>query len=227
LREFHLTYLTLTEGVSFNLFNFNPLTKYTKEDLLDELGGIETPSSILIYPNGFDGKEQVIKVLDKYNELNPDEQIVYTDTVASAVSVIKDVMNAISAVLIAFSSISLVVSSVMIGIITYTSVLERTREIGILRSIGARKKDISRVFNAEAILIGFIAGILGVTITYSLVPIINIFLDAATGTSNTAQLFYGHAILLILISVVLTFVAGLIPSRIAASKDPVIALRSE
>lgn len=216
---------SVIEGVSFNLFN--PLTKYTKEDLLDELGGIETPSSILIYPNGFDGKEQVIKVLDKYNELNPDEQIGYTDTVASAVSVIKDVMNAISAVLIAFSSISLVVSSVMIGIITYTSVLERTREIGILRSIGARKKDISRVFNAEAILIGFIAGILGVMITYSLVPIINIFLDAATGTSNTAQLFYGHAILLILISVVLTFVAGLIPSRIAASKDPVIALRSE
>ncbi|WP_026400119.1 ATP-binding cassette domain-containing protein [Acholeplasma equifetale] len=216
---------SVIEGVSFSLVN--PLTKYTKEDLLDELGGIETPSSILIYPNGFDGKEQVIKVLDKYNELNPDEQIGYTDTVASAVSVIKDVMNAISAVLIAFSSISLVVSSVMIGIITYTSVLERTREIGILRSIGARKKDISRVFNAEAILIGFIAGILGVTITYSLVPIINIFLDAATGTSNTAQLFYGHAILLIAISVVLTFVAGLIPSRIAASKDPVIALRSE
>lgn len=216
---------SVIEGVSFNFVN--PLTKYTKEDLLDELGGIETPSSIFIYPNGFDGKEQVIKVLDKYNELNPDEQIGYTDTVASAVSAIKDVMNAISAVLIAFSSISLVVSSVMIGIITYTSVLERTREIGILRSIGARKKDISRVFNAEAILIGFIAGILGVMITYSLVPIINIFLDAATGTSNTAQLFYGHAILLIAISVVLTFVAGLIPSRIAASKDPVIALRSE
>lgn len=216
---------SVIEGVPFNLFN--PLAKYTKEDLLDELGGIETPSSILIYPNGFDGKEQVIKVLDKYNELNPDEQIGYTDTVASAVSVIKDVMNAISSVLIAFSSISLVVSSVMIGIITYTSVLERTREIGILRSIGARKKDISRVFNAEAILIGFIAGILGVTITYGLVPIINIFLDAATGSSNTAQLFYGHAILLIAISIVLTFVAGLIPSRIAASKDPVIALRSE
>ena len=115
----------------------------------------------------------------------------------------------------------------MIGIITYTSVLERTKEIGVLRSIGARKKDISRVFNAEAILIGFTAGVLGVIITYGLVPIANIFLREATEGVDVADLFIGDALMLIAISIALTFIAGLIPSKIAAKKDPVVALRTE
>lgn len=208
-------------------FYETPMSKYTKDDLIDELGGMSVPTSILIYPNNFDGKEQIIKVLDEYNRLNPDAPIGYSDNVAAAVSMIKNVMTAISAVLIAFSAISLVVSSVMIGIITYTSVLERTKEIGVLRSIGARKKDISRVFNAESILVGLTAGLLGVIITYGLVPIINIILKDQTGSDNVAQLYPLHALFLILVSIFLTFVAGLIPSKIAAGKDPVVALRSE
>lgn len=199
-----------------------------KVDALNDLGGRDIPSNILIYPNDFDGKESVIEILESYNEGRPEEeQITHTDNVAAAISMIKTVMNAISAVLIAFSAISLFVSSVMIGIITYTSVLERTKEIGVLRSIGARKKDISRVFNAESILIGAFAGILGVVITYGLVPIINVLLREQTETDNVAQLFILHAVLLIVISIILTFIAGLVPSRIAARKDPVIALRSE
>ena len=205
---------------------FNPLKD--KEDVLYELGGIDIPNTILIYPNSFDDKANIVEILDAYNEgLDEDDQINYTDNVAVAVSMIKTVMDSVSAVLVAFASISLFVSSVMIGIITYTSVLERTKEIGVLRSIGARKKDISRVFNAEAILIGFVAGLLGVMITYAIIPVINIFLEEPTGNSNIANLFYLHAILLVIISIVLTFIAGLIPSRIAAKKDPVVALRSE
>ncbi|VEU83029.1 ATP-binding cassette domain-containing protein [Acholeplasma hippikon] len=219
--------LSETSVVQGVIFYETPMSKYTKDDLLDELGGMSVPTSILIYPKNFDSKEHILDVLDKYNELNPEEQIGYSDNVAAAVSMIKDVMTAISAVLIAFSAISLVVSSVMIGIITYTSVLERTKEIGVLRSIGARKKDISRVFNAESILIGLIAGLLGVVITYGLVPIINIILENQTGSSNVAQLYIVHAAFLILISVFLTFIAGLIPSKIAARKDPVVALRTE
>ncbi|CDR31517.1 Macrolide export ATP-binding/permease protein MacB [Acholeplasma oculi] len=205
---------------------FNPLKD--KEDVLYELGGIDLPNTILIYPNSFDDKANIVEILDAYNEgLDEDDQINYTDNVAVAVSMIKTVMDSVSAVLVAFASISLFVSSVMIGIITYTSVLERTKEIGVLRSIGARKKDISRVFNAEAILIGFVAGLLGVMITYAIIPVINIFLEEPTGNSNIANLFYLHAILLVVISITLTFIAGLIPSRIAAKKDPVVALRSE
>jgi putative ABC transport system permease protein len=212
---------SVVTGQNINLNN-------TKQDLLYRLGGISIPSGILIYPNSFDGKEKIITILDSYNVgLDDEVQVNYVDSVAAAVTMIKTVMDSISALLVAFASISLFVSSVMIGIITYTSVLERTKEIGILRSIGARKKDISRVFNAESILIGLFAGSLGVLITYMLVPIVNIFLEEPTGNSNIAQLFYLHAILLIVISVTLTFIAGLIPSKIAAKKDPVAALRSE
>ncbi|MFA7417105.1 MAG: ATP-binding cassette domain-containing protein [Acholeplasma sp.] len=212
---------SVVSGVNINLNN-------TKEDILYSLGGIALPSGILVYPNSFDDKEAILDILDGYN-VGKDEalQVNYVDSVASAVGMIKTVMDSISAVLIAFAAISLFVSSVMIGIITYTSVLERTKEIGVLRSIGARKKDISRVFNAESVLIGLFAGSLGVLITYLLVPIINIFLAEPTGNDNIAQLFYLHALLLIVISILLTFIAGLIPAKIAANKDPVAALRSE
>lgn len=212
---------SVVNGVNISLNN-------TKEDVLYTLGGYDIPSGILVYPNSFDDKEAILNILDAYNiDKDEEAQVNYVDTVASAVGMIKTVMDSISAVLIAFAAISLFVSSVMIGIITYTSVLERTKEIGVLRSIGARKKDISRVFNAEAILIGLFAGSLGVIITYLLVPIVNIFLAEPTGNDQIAQLFYLHALLLIGISVLLTFVAGLIPAKIASNKDPVAALRSE
>ncbi|NLK12399.1 MAG: FtsX-like permease family protein, partial [Candidatus Phytoplasma sp.] len=203
-------------------------SKTSKEEVLKALGGIKTPSAILFYPNSYDSKEAITTILDEYNVgKDKEEQITYTDTIATALSMIKTIMNSISIILIAFSAISLVVSSVMIGIITYTSVLERTKEIGVLRSIGARKKDISRVFNAEAIIVGFLAGTLGVLITYLLNPIISKILEGLMEASNVAQLYYVQAVILIIISIGLTFIAGLIPSRIAAKKDPVVALRTE
>lgn len=219
-------------GVPIQPESSNPLANpYTITDALQDLGGIDIPVSISIYPKDFDSKDNIVEILNRYNDRFSDDEedskVQYTDNVAAALSMMKTVMGSISAVLIAFSSISLFVSSVMIGIITYTSVLERTKEIGVLRSIGARKKDISRVFNAEAILIGFTAGSLGVIIAYGLVPIANFFLRSATDGVDVANLFIGDAIMLIVISIVLTFVAGLIPSKIAAKKDPVVALRTE
>ena len=142
-------------------------------------------------------------------------------------SSVSDVINAISYVLIAFVAISLVVSSIMIGIITYISVLERTKEIGILRSIGASKRDISHVFNAETLIVGFVAGALGIIITILLNIPINIIIESIADISGVASLPAGGAVILVIISMLLTFIAGLIPSRVAAKKDPVIALRSE
>ncbi|CCV63639.1 ABC-type transport system, ATPase and permease components [Alteracholeplasma palmae J233] len=186
------------------------------------------PKQINIYPSNFDGKNDLKNVLNAYNEGKEEaDKIIFVDQAGFAIGMIKNVMNSISAVLIAFSAISLIVSSVMIGIITYTSVLERTKEIGVLRSIGARKKDISRVFNAESIIIGFLAGTLGVIITYAINPLVSLALESATETSGIANLYYLYAIGLIGVSMLLTFIAGLIPSRIAAKKDPVVALRTE
>ena len=201
----------------------------TVNQVLINIGGSENPDMILLYPNNFDAKEQVIAIIDAYNatQVDPERHITAVDQTAMALNMMRTILDSISAVLIAFASISLFVSSIMIGIITYTSVLERTKEIGVLRSIGARKKDISRVFNAEAILVGFTAGVLGVLVTFALVPLINVFLRQATDGHNVAELFIGHAAALVAISIGLTFIAGLIPSRIAANKDPVVALRSE
>ncbi|HPX20603.1 MAG TPA: FtsX-like permease family protein, partial [Bacilli bacterium] len=191
--------------------------------------GITTPKAINIYPVDFKAKTEIKKYLDNYNQTQEDEvnRIYYTDVMDLLVKSINTTINAISYVLIAFTSISLVVSSIMIGIITYISVLERTKEIGILRSIGARKKDISRVFNAETLIIGFVAGIIGIGVTLLLSIPINIIIDNLVNISNIAALKTYHAIFLVLISMALTLIAGLIPSRIAAKKDPVIALRTE
>ena len=154
--------------------------------------------------------------------------IEYTDYVALLMSSITTVINAISYVLIAFVAISLVVSSIMIGIITYISVLERTKEIGILRAIGASKKDISRVFNAETIIVGFVSGAIGILVTLGFIVIINIILHEVTGIANlNAVLPPVAGVILVGISMLLTFIAGLFPSKVAAKKDPVIALRSE
>lgn len=190
---------------------------------------INKPSSINIYPKDFKSKDTISDIIKNYNNSTPDDKddITYTDYIGLLMSSVTTIINAISYILIAFVAISLVVSSIMIGIITYISVLERTKEIGILRSIGASKKDISRVFNAETLIVGFVAGTIGIGITLLLTIPINAIILSLTDISGIAVLPWMGGIILVIISMVLTFVAGLIPSRIAAKKDPVVALRSE
>ena len=205
-------------------------TKSTYEDNLKKLGVVDTtnPDTINIYPKDFKSKDNIVDIIDKYNKGKTDsDKITYTDTVGMMMKSVTSIVNIISYVLIAFVGISLVVSSIMIGIITYISVLERRKEIGILRAIGARKKDISRVFNAEAIIEGLAAGILGILITLLLSLLGNIIVSHVLNIDNIMHLELLNAIILILISVLLTFIAGLVPSRIASKKDPVIALREE
>ncbi|MBQ7500031.1 MAG: ABC transporter ATP-binding protein/permease [Clostridia bacterium] len=190
------------------------------------------PSVINIYPKDFEAKEEIIEIIKKYNQEmsdkgEDDKVINYTDYIGMLISSITTIVNVISYVLIAFVAISLIVSSIMIGIITYISVLERTKEIGILRSIGASKKDISRVFNAETIIIGFVAGLIGIGITLLLLIPINAIIYSLSDIENIAALPTIGGIILVVISVLLTLIAGIIPSRVAANKDPVIALRTE
>lgn len=201
------------------------------KETLKKLGyvDLESPSTINIYASTFEDKDNIAAAITHYNEqASEDDQISYTDMVAILMSSITTIINVISYVLIAFVAISLVVSSIMIGIITYISVLERTKEIGILRAIGASKKDVSRVFNAETFIIGFAAGAIGIIITLLLNIPINIIVHDLTGiySLNSALPWMG-AVGLVIISVLLTFIAGLIPSGLAAKKDPVEALRTE
>lgn len=212
--------------------NFSSINTY--EMTLASLGivSLDTPKTINIYPKDFKSKEDIIKIIDKYNkekENNKEKDLVitYTDYVGILMNSITTIVDVISYVLIAFVSISLIVSSIMIGVITYISVLERTKEIGILRAIGARKKDISRVFNAETFITGLISGVLGIIITIILNIPINIIIKNLSGINNVSSLPPLAAIILIAISVFLTVVAGLIPSSYASKKDPVVALRSE
>lgn len=200
----------------------------TKELAISMLGGSKDPQTIAIYPKDFVSKDKIIEYLDKYNETkSADEKIVYTDYASTVTDLSSGIMNGITLVLVGFSSVSLIVSSIMISIITYISVLERTKEIGILRSLGARKKDISRVFNAETCIIGFVSGIMGVGIAYLLTFPINIVIKNATELSNVALLSVTHVVVMITISVVITMIGGLIPAKMASKKDPVIALRTE
>lgn len=200
----------------------------TKENLLGYLGADTTPMVIQIYPKDFDAKKEILSYLDKYNDgKEADEEILYTDMADMISSLSGNIMDAITIVLIAFSAISLVVSSIMIGIITYISVLERTKEIGVLRSLGARKKDITRVFNAETFIIGITSGMIGILIARLLVIPTNIIIEDMTELANVAKMNPVHAIILIIISVLLTLIGGAIPARIASKKDPVEALRTE
>lgn len=200
----------------------------TKDEALTMLGASTTPVAINIYPNSFDNKDEIIKYLDDYNKNKSDEdKIIYTDYAQQISSLSSSIMDGITIVLIAFCSISLVVSSIMIGIITYISVLERTKEIGILRSLGARKKDITRVFNAETLIIGVISGVVAIVITLVLLIPINKVLYNLTDLKNVGVLNPAHAVILVIISVLLTLIGGFIPSKSAAKKDPVEALRSE
>ncbi len=189
---------------------------------------LKRPSVINIYPKDFEAKETVAELIDDYNSAAAEnEKITYTDYIGLMLSSVTTIINAISYILIAFISISLIVSSIMIGIITYISVLERTKEIGILRAMGASKRDVSRVFNAETLIVGFSAGVIGILITLLLLIPINAIIDAITDISGLAVLPVAGAAALIIISMLLTLIAGLFPSKIAAKKDPVTALRSE
>lgn len=188
----------------------------------------DIPSGVRLYSATFENKDQVAELIKRYNKsVDEDSQITYTDYVAAMMSSISTIINVISYVLIAFVSISLVVSSIMIGIITYISVLERTKEIGILRSIGASKRDISRVFNAETLIVGFVAGMIGILVTMLLNIPINLIIEHFSDISGVSALPPVGAAALVMISMLLTFIAGLIPARVAAKKDPVVALRSE
>lgn len=189
---------------------------------------LNKPSGINIYPKDFEAKETISELISDYNSSAADnEKITYTDYIGLMLSSVTTIINAISYILIAFVSISLIVSSIMIGIITYISVLERTKEIGILRAMGASKRDVSRVFNAETLIVGFTAGAIGIIVTLILLIPINAIIGAITDISGLAVLPVGGAVLLIAISMLLTLVAGLFPSKVAAKKDPVTALRSE
>ena len=213
-------------------YSANKDASYEKN--LQKLGAvdIDTPTSINIYPKDFEAKDKISNAIEEYNQKQRDNgkeenTISYTDIVGTMMKSVSQIINTISYVLIAFVAISLVVSSIMIGIITYISVLERTKEIGILRAIGASKKDISRVFNAETLIIGFISGIIGIGITVLLTLPINSMIYTVTGVKVVTAVPFKAGVVLVLISMFLTIVAGLIPAKIASKKDPVIALRTE
>ena len=213
-------------------YSANKDSSYEKN--LQKLGAvdIDTPTSISIYPKDFEAKDKISDAIEEYNQKQRDEgkeenTISYTDIVGTMMKSVSQIINTISYVLIAFVAISLIVSSIMIGIITYISVLERTKEIGILRAIGASKKDISRVFNAETLIIGLISGLIGIGITVLLTLPINSMIYAVTGVKVVTAVPFKAGVVLVLISMFLTIIAGLIPAKIASKKDPVIALRTE
>lgn len=211
-----------------NVITNEKLDKSAKTTFISYLGGEATPYMISLYPKNFDSKETIKKYLDDYNKGKTEEtKVVYSDLASAITQMSSGIMNGITVVLIAFASISLVVTFIMICIITYISVLERTKEIGILRALGARKKDITRVFNAETFIIGALSGILAIGITYLLTIPVNKIIEKMAQLSNVAKLNPVHAVLLIIISVTLTMIGGSIPAKMAAKKDPVEALRTE
>ena len=218
---------------------------YTVQDttvyalLLRDVGGNPLPQTISIYPVDFELKDGVTAYLNRWNEegditvngtvLSAQDrtQITYTDNLSVIIAMIGDMIDIVTYALVAFTALSLVVSTVMIAIITYVSVIERVKEIGVIRSLGGRKKDVSRLFNAETFIIGFISGVIGIVITYLICLLINGVVSAAIGITGIASLPFTTALILIAVSIVLTLISGLIPARLAAKKDPVEALRSE
>ncbi|GLL50640.1 ATP-binding cassette domain-containing protein [Tetragenococcus halophilus] len=216
------------EDSDTNVMTNEDIDDTAKDNLLDALGASEIPYSVMIYPNNFDDKEQILDYLDDYNEgKDEDDQIVYSDLAGTMTDLTGGIMDAITYVLIAFAGISLVTSMIMIGIITYTSVLERTKEIGVLKALGARKKDVTRVFDAETAILGVASGTLGVVLAYLATFPINSVLLNLTDLENVAQLDPMHALILVIVSTVLTMIGGHIPARMAAKKDAAIALRAE
>ena len=218
----------MASDFNYNVLSGEQLNEESKKTILDYLGYQSLPYVIYIYTNDFDAKERITAYLDDYNkDKDEKDQIVYLDQADMISSLSGSIMDGITIVLIAFSSISLVVSSIMIGIIMYISVLERTKEIGILRSLGARKKDISRVFNSETFIIGLASGLLGILIAWLLLFPINNLLYNLTELENVAVMNPLHALILITISLILTLIGGWIPAKLASKKDPVVALRTE
>ena len=239
-KKFDMSNLTMDQKIAMSQMSQDELAAiidtYTKnatasyEENIKKLGvaDLDNPETISIFPKDFDAKEEITAIIDKYNEKKDEaEKLEYTDIVGIMMSSVSSIVNVISSVLIAFVAISLVVSSIMIAIITYISVIERTKEIGILRAIGASKKDISRVFNAETLIEGLTAGVLGIIVTIIINIPANIIIKELTGISNLSKLPTAGAIILIIISVLLTVIAGFIPAKIASKKDPVEALRTE
>ena len=211
-----------------NVMTGQDMNTREKKQMLQSIGGSTIPTSIMIYPNDFDAKDKVLDYLDRWNQgKKKKDKIIYTDMSRAVTSMTGGLLNGVTTVLVAFAAISLVTSMIMIGILTYTSVLERTKEIGILKALGARKKDITRVFDAETFILGVFSGILGVVVAWLLVFPINSILYSITDLANVAQLNPIHALILILISTVLTMLGGHLPARMAAKKDAAIALRSE
>jgi putative ABC transport system permease protein len=220
------------QEANYNVLSGEPFNetggRASRDGILAALGASSTPQMISIFPTDFASKEAIVAHLDEYNVgREKEDQVVYTDLSATITELSGGIMNGITLVLIAFAAISLVVSLIMVGIITYISVLERTREIGILRALGARKRDITRVFNAETFIIGLCSGTLGILLARLLIIPTNVILKRATDLDNVAQLDPRHAITLILVSLALTVLGGTIPARMAAHKDPVEALRAE
>jgi putative ABC transport system permease protein len=199
----------------------------TKESIAKSLGGNDLASSIRIYPISFEDKILVTNYLDHWNDLHKDKKITYTDSLELIVNMLNTMIDIISYALIAFTSISLVVSTVMIGIITYVSVVERIKEIGVIRSLGGRKRDVSNLFIAETAIIGFLAGVIGIVVTYLISALVNVILTPLIGFPNIAALPVESAIFLVCLSVGLTLISGLAPAKSAAKKDPVVALRTE
>lgn len=215
------TDINVLTGIPFSTFN-------TYEATLRSIGSDLTPQSILIFPKDFESKTLIKEAFDTYNEtVSTTDQLIVSDLAQTLSSTISSLISTITLILSAFAAISLFVSSIMIGIITYVSVIERTKEIGIMRSLGARKKDISRIFNAEALIIGLFAGILGIGLSYGLLVGVDAFIESLLGIANFSSLPSSYALILIGLSAGLTLIAGLFPSRMAAHQDPVVALRSE
>lgn len=211
-----------------NVMTGQTMSATEKKQMMQTLGGSSIPTGIMIYPNNFDAKDKVLDYLDKWNKgKSKKNQIVYTDMSSAVTTMTGGLLNGITTILVAFAAISLITSMIMIGILTYTSVLERTKEIGVLKALGARKRDITRVFDAETFILGVFAGILGVVIGYLLTFPINSVIYKLTDLANVAQLNPMHALILIIISTVLTLLGGHLPARMAAKKDAAIALRSE
>lgn len=224
LDEYYYADSRVDEAFGLSGIRFN----YDQTSVLRLIGGLNTYTSISFYPKDFDTKEVLIDKLDAWNETHEEgDKITYTDTVGLMMSMVQQILNAVTYVLVAFTAISLVVSSVMIGIITYVSVVERTKEIGVLRACGARKKDIKNLFNAETFIIGLSSGVFGVAVTYLLSIGINALLGSLTGITTLAALPFTSALIMVAVSIVLTLISGLIPASAAAKKDPVVALRTE